>query len=247
MSEQFWEEKRTSICGHWCPHYIKNKTKQKLGIPPFSDAPAWVVEVMILHHDSYQNLIGIYTVMCWPHGIANLNSNRRVPHHRYVFRHQFTPVLPKRSPRAGNSCSTLKNYLNPINLKLFANGGLALLDDVSFSIFATSCCAEKIGKVWRRSRESQSGVACVSCIALSKVKYPKIIISDRVVYHHVAWTGDPRWNMMISFLARRTVGWGPRDGGFHWVSTNWLLPLRNWRDGAELNRYISWQFTRPLG
>ena len=79
----------------------------------------------------------------------------------------------EKSPRAGNSCSTLKNYLNPINLKLFANRGLALLDDVSFSIFATSCCAEKIGKVWRRSHESQSGVACVSCIALSKSEVPQ--------------------------------------------------------------------------
>lgn len=79
----------------------------------------------------------------------------------------------EKSPRAGNSCSTLKNYLNPINLKLFANGGLALLDDVSFSIFATSCCAEKIRKVWRRSHESQSGVACVSCIALSKSEVPQ--------------------------------------------------------------------------
>lgn len=74
--------------------FWKKKNKQNLGIPPFSDAPAWVVEVMILHHDSYQNLIGL---MCWPHGIADLNSNRWVPHHRYVFRHQFTPVLPKKA------------------------------------------------------------------------------------------------------------------------------------------------------
>lgn len=165
------KKKRTSIYGHWCPHYILEKKKQtKFGYPAIfrrtrlgsgsDDIASWFLP-------EFDRINVLATWYCRP------KFESLSPSSSLCFSTSIHTCASEKSPRAGNSCSTLKNYLNPINLKLFANGGLALLDDVSFSIFATSCCAEKIGKVWRRSRESQSGVACVSCIALSKSEVPQ--------------------------------------------------------------------------